>query len=101
MLLWLICFIILQDETIRLIYSYSQSSDLTLGHGTTRGTKSVQLLRVMSTQGNRPSDAWPYEFRMRDVSCVKVNDPRFPIFFIFLYVRARQITVADPGLPGT
>ena len=82
--------IILQDETIRLIYSYSQSSDLTY-HGATRGTKSVQLLRVMSTQGNRPGDAWPYEFRMSAVSCEKWTI-HFSLFF-FCYVRIKQITL--------
>ena len=43
----------------------------------------MQLLRVMSTQGNRPIDAWPYEFRMSDVSCVKVNDQRFHVSLFY------------------
>ena len=62
--------VLFQEETVRLIYSYSDHKDLRYHGRTKRGTKSVSLLSEVQVPETMPSDIRHIEFLNRNVSCL-------------------------------
>ena len=60
--------VLFQEETVRLIYSYSNQTDLRYHGPTKRGTKSVSLLSEVQVPETMPSDIRHIEFLNRNVS---------------------------------
>ena len=62
----------IQEDTVRLIYSYSEvdpaDDDSITYHGTTRGTKSVSLLSQSKIPDSLPADVQHFEFLNNNVS---------------------------------